>query len=413
MPRYALSAPPLRRHKATNQAYVTLHGRQHYLGRWGSADARTRYAALIAAWNPVAPPAPAAPPSTLLTVDELIAAFWQHALIYYRKKDEPTGKDERTGEVDRVKSAMRYLHRAAGELDADAFALDDLRRARGMMVADGLGRGTVNAYASVLRRCFRWGEENGKTRPGIWAALRCLSPLKPGRTDAPDRDPVPPVAVAAVLSTLPHLPPVATDLVRFLAVTGCRPGEGCIIRARDIGDDERLGRVYRPSRHKTEHHGHRRDVPLGEAAMHVLRPYLDAAPAPDAYLFRPASSGRGRYCPTSLNRAVARACDAAFPPPAPLARRDGESAAARDARLTASQRKALAEWRSAHRWHLNQLRHTKLTDVRARASLDAAQVVAGHATRRMTERYAALSADPLDVDAALGTGYERPPTARG
>ena len=312
-----------------------------------------------------------------------------------------------------MKSAMRFLHRAAGEADADAFETTDLEAARSLMIAAGLGRETCNAYASIIRRCFRWASNKRLVRRGIWAELRELAPLERDRTAAPDYEEVPPVAVAVVLATLPHLPPVAADLVRFIAVTGCRPGEGCIVRACDIGSDERLGRVYRPSRHKTEHKGCRRDVPLGDAAAHVLRPYMDAAPAPDAYLFRPARSGRGRYCPTSLNRAVARACDAAFPPPAPLVRRAGESAAAHDARLTATQRKALAEWRSSRRWHLNQLRHTKLTDVRARASLDAAQVVAGHATRRMTERYAALSADPLDVDAALGTGYERPPAPRG
>ena len=42
-------APPAyRRHKARNCAVVTIHGRNHYLGPYGSKESRERYARLIA-----------------------------------------------------------------------------------------------------------------------------------------------------------------------------------------------------------------------------------------------------------------------------------------------------------------------------------------------------------------------------
>jgi integrase len=41
-------------------------------------------------------------------------------------------------------------------------------------------------------------------------------------------------------------------------------------------------------------------------------------------------------------------------------------------------------------WHPNQLRHTKATEIRREAGLDAARVVLGHRTPAVTEVYAEL-----------------------
>ena len=58
-----------------------------------------------------------------------------------------------------------------------------------------------------------------------------------------------------------------------------------------------------------------------------------------------------RYKTDTYRCAIARACDRAFPPPAPLAKRDGESKAKWRKRLTKKQRHELAAWRKAHRCH--------------------------------------------------------------
>ncbi len=43
--------PNLRLHKPTGQGVVTLSGKDFYLGRYDSPDARQRYAKLLAEWE--------------------------------------------------------------------------------------------------------------------------------------------------------------------------------------------------------------------------------------------------------------------------------------------------------------------------------------------------------------------------
>ena len=74
-------------------------------------------------------------------------------------------------------------------------------------------------------------------------------------------------------ATLPYLPVVVADMVRFQRLTGARPGEVCQLRPCDV---ERGGEVwqYRPESHKTQHHGRERIIYIGPQAQDVLRPYL-------------------------------------------------------------------------------------------------------------------------------------------
>ncbi len=53
------------------------------------------------------------------------------------------------------------------------------------------------------------------------------------------------------------------------------------------------------------------------------------------------------------------------------------------------------------RWHPHRLRHSRLTAIRRRYGLEAAQVVAGHARADVTEVYA-----EADVDLALRVARE-------
>jgi hypothetical protein len=50
MPRLSQGQPKYRHHKASKQAVVTLGGRDHYLGSYGSAASKTRYNRLIGEW---------------------------------------------------------------------------------------------------------------------------------------------------------------------------------------------------------------------------------------------------------------------------------------------------------------------------------------------------------------------------
>jgi site-specific recombinase XerC len=57
-------------------------------------------------------------------------------------------------------------------------------------------------------------------------------------------------------------------------------------------------------------------------------------------------------------------------------------------RLTDQQRKELAAWQAAHRWHPNQLRHSFATRVRKVHGLEAVQVLLGHSRADVTQVYA-------------------------
>jgi hypothetical protein len=61
VPRLTKKLPSYRRHKISGQAIVTLDGRDHYLGDFGSPASKAEYDRLIVAWldrgrRPAAPP---------------------------------------------------------------------------------------------------------------------------------------------------------------------------------------------------------------------------------------------------------------------------------------------------------------------------------------------------------------------
>src|SRR5262249_9585446 len=161
---------------------------------------------------------------------------------------------------------------------------------------------------------------------------------------------------------------------------------------------EMTGRVwsYRPGsdagphgKHKTAYRGQARVILIGPRAQEVLRPWLRLNL--QEYLFQPrevmeqyrAELRRNRKTPmtpsqaerrpkkharrapgeryrvTSYDHAVMDACDAAFPPPAPLARREGETNKKWLARIGQEGWAEVQRWRQGHRWHPNQLRHAK------------------------------------------------------
>ena len=84
MPR-TTEPPACRLYRRTGQAVVTLNGRDHYLGKYGTKVSRNTYDRLVGEWltGGRSLPAKDAP----LTITELIAKFWRHAERYYRKAD--------------------------------------------------------------------------------------------------------------------------------------------------------------------------------------------------------------------------------------------------------------------------------------------------------------------------------------
>ena len=106
--------PSYRHHKARNCAVVTLDAKDHYLGKYGSKESHELYGRLIAEWQakgcqsltPAATQSEAGRDTVTndLTIEELIAAFWEHAMRYYRHAD---GRPTR--EIDNLRDALRPL----------------------------------------------------------------------------------------------------------------------------------------------------------------------------------------------------------------------------------------------------------------------------------------------------------------
>ena len=97
------------------------------------------------------------------------------------------------------------------------------------------------------------------------------------------------------------------------------------------------------------------------------------------------------------------ACDAAFPPPPPLAKREDETEKRWLARVGSDGLAELKRWRKAHRWHPNQLRPTKATELRRESGLNAARAVLGHRSPQGTEVYAEIDVNKaIDVMRKIG-----------
>ena len=151
MPRKRHRIPSLRHHKPSGQAVVTLDGRDHYLGKWGSDASQASYDSLISCWMANGRRLPQDDPRPTLTIRSLAAAYLKHAEAYYRK---PDGRP--TNEVCNLAASLRPLVRMAANEDAATFGPRALARVRELMIQDGLARKTINGRIRRIRRVFRW-----------------------------------------------------------------------------------------------------------------------------------------------------------------------------------------------------------------------------------------------------------------
>jgi integrase len=263
--------------------------------------------------------------------------------------------------------------------------------------------------------------------------------LRKGKCDARESERVRPVRDEVVDATRPFLQPLPRAMAKVQRLTGMRPGEVCRLRGMDL-DVSGAVWVYRPGSdqgpvggHKTAHHGHERTILIGPRAQEVLRPWL--ATDLTAYLFSPREAEALRNVARRQNRkspltpsqavrapksnpkhpkgeryrvaanrlAIYRACDRAFPPPAPLGKREDETWKEWRARLTAGDRSQLRLWRQANRWHPHQLRHNAATALRKEHGIEVAKIILGHATLSATQVYAERDLDKArEIVAKIG-----------
>lgn len=411
MPRRRNPNPAYCRHKASGQAVVTLSGKDIYLGPFGSKASQAEYDRVLAEW--LGNGRQIEKLTGDYSIAEVAAQFWQHIQTYYVKPDGTP-----TSERKSFQMAMAPLIRLYGRTPAEKFGPLALETVRNAMIEQGWCRKHVNDQIARVKMLFGWAVSKQLVNPMVHHGLTTVKALKKGRSKARESPPVKPIPAATVDLTMPKMSPTIQAMVQLQLLTGCRPGELCQMRT---GDLDRSGEVweYRPGSHKTEHHGIERLIHIGQRAQKWLTPFLKLDPSAHCFSPREAEAKRRAaqhearvtpihqgnspgtnakkrpklrpgscYTVASYRRAIARACDAAFPPAEPLARLDGESAKAWAARLTPEQRKELAKWQGDHRWHPHRLRHTAATVIRKEFGIESAQHVLGHSTPNMTLVYA-------------------------
>jgi hypothetical protein len=190
--------PKYCRHRATGQAYVTLDGREHYLGVYGSPESRERYDAEILPWrreNDVTEVA-------ALTVGQLCLLFIEHADQYYRRDGQPTG------EAKNFREALKPLSQMFRGVSVLGFGPQKLDQVRQRMIERGHVRTAINKNVCRIRQVFKWGVSREVVPAHTYTARTTLPPLRQNRSQAREPEPITPVPEKDARGYQGRLPPV-------------------------------------------------------------------------------------------------------------------------------------------------------------------------------------------------------------
>ena len=369
--------PKLRHHKASGRAVVTLSGRDVYCGAWGSEEAKKEYQRRVAEWLANDRQLPGRSGRGPLSVAELIVQYWKHVERHYVKDGEPTS------EQGAIRSALRPVLELYGHVEVSDFGPQALVTCSEAMIEMGWKRYTVNKAVGRARRMFAWATERELVDGSTYHALLAVKGLQRGRTAAGESRRVKTVAAEHVEAVLPHVSPQVAAMIRVQELAGMRPGEVVQMRPCDIERGESEW-IYRPARHKTEHHGIDREIPLGPQAQAVVRQFLEGRDE-ESYIFDPREA-------EALRRAKQRLARRTKVPPSQAKRgkKRNPKRELRDHYTTASYRRAIqrgCEKAELPVWHPHQLRHNTATRLQREIGIESARVVLGHQSPSVTEIY--------------------------
>lgn len=346
--RHSGSLPVPKVHAKTGHARVFINGKEHWLGKHGSPEAQLKYDELVAAYlasgrksvEAVSRP-PALPPEKNLAADICVGEV---ALRWLRHVKETRGEKSSTYTSGRASAralrevrtlpAREFGPRRLIEVRASFAAVPTVyRNKKGQVtVTKPKTRRYVNDTIGRIVQMFSWAATMEIVPGDKPAALREVKPLRSGEmpmiSETPRRKAVDDGRVEAVLA---HLKPPLRALVRFIRLTGCRPGEAARLRLADVHDRDRPVWRYVPPQHKNAWRGHTKHIAIGPQAQAVVLGAL-AGRGESAIVFDPklavpdrqgnaatipmvprkASSRVGdHYATTSIRHAVVRACEKA------------------------------------------------------------------------------------------------------
>lgn len=433
MGRSKSNTPTYRLHKPSGTARCWVSGAWVSLGKYGSTESRAEFARILTELASTTTPQTAVRLTSTITIDEVLLPFWSHAEQHYRHADSTP-----TNEVNEIKRSIAPLRKLYGHTRAVEFGPRALVAVRQAMIDSGWCRSLINRRMDRVKRVFKWAVAQELVPVTVYQALRTVAGLQRGRTTVRESEPVKPVDPEHVTATLPYLDLQVCTMIELQRLTGMRPGEVCGLKLTEV-DRTAAVWLYCPEQHKTTHRGRRRVIPIGPKARAALIAFLlrDGNP-PDGFahvalndptqsdarrVMADAYEEAGRLRDAVLLRDVARPLvlieECVIDPTAPLfspaeARdeRFKKLRAARKSKVQPSQlnrlktnpkrrpgnvyrvmgygyavRKAAAK-AGVPNWHPNQLRHLFATEVRRLHSLEAAQVLLGHASADVTQVYA-------------------------
>jgi integrase len=385
IPKYSL-------HKPSGQARVIIGGKHHYLGKFGSSESRTKYAALIGKRFHEESKLPESPPGKfpLLTIDELILHYLDHARTYYCFDGKPTK------EYTCMEEAVRHLRPLYGNSEAKDFGPNKLTIVRETMIVQRLARTVINNRINRIKRAFKWAVSRELIPPSVYQAIRTLDGLRFGRSNAKETDPVKPVLDSAIKSVTDIVSPQIAAMVWLQRYTGMRPGEVVIMRPCDIKMSGKIW-VFEPYTHKNKYRGHSRLVPLGPKSQAQVKPFLNRKA--EQFMFSPAEAEAWR----SVQRRKTRKSPMT-PSHAKRKSKSKPKRKKRDRYDTASYRRAISyaikklnkhqnslpkkERKLIPHWHPHQLRHQFATIVREQLGAEAVQIGLGHKSTDLVDLYA-------------------------
>jgi integrase len=383
--------PKLTHHKASGQGVVRLNGRDVYCGPYGTPECRARYLRAVAEWTERTREAPSpaegsAPRPGDITISELALAYLRHADTYYRKGGEPTG------EATNIRYAIRHLREGFGDSLAREFGPKRLKAARDSMVKSGLCRNEVNRRVRIIVRAFKWAVGEELISPAVHHALAAVPGLAKERCEVRESEPVGPVPDADVDAVLPCVSRQVRAMMQLQRYSAMRPGEVCRIRTIDV-DTSGPTWWYVPDRHKVQHHGIERRIPLGPEAREALQPWL-RSDRPEDFLFSPAEAEAERRAgmrktrkspvqPSQRDRRRRKPRKEPGSVYTPDSYRQAiHYGVAKLNRILAREGKPPID-----PFHPNQIRHLAADRINHEADADTARVILGHRSVRTTEVY--------------------------
>ena len=174
--------PSYRKHRS-GQARVTIVGKDHYLGPYGSAESYARYDELVAGYLAERGPRDESKPRT---VNELLVRFWQHAKQRYGK----SGKGPHGAAVN-WRPLIKLLREKHGRESPERFGPLAFRSLIDDMLERGWSRQYANKQVSRVKQIYKWAASHELVTANTYQRLATVEGVRFGEKDFRETAPVP------------------------------------------------------------------------------------------------------------------------------------------------------------------------------------------------------------------------------